>query len=100
MGPPSWNENHYECVHDTALPRIRGKSGKGNAGAYFAYALPFFLASGPFFFDLVLTRMGVPLKPNLRRNWLARYRSCEKCSGPPLSVNIAKAGGRMECWVM
>src|ERR1035441_282069 len=52
------------------------------------------------FLDLVCNRIGVPMKPNFLRIWLTRYRSCEKCSAGPLSVNTAKEGGRMECWVM
>src|ERR1035441_2687171 len=52
------------------------------------------------FLDLVCNRIGVPMKPNFLRIWLTRYRSWEKCSAGPLSVNTAKEGGRMECWVM
>ena len=42
----------------------------------------------------IFSSIGVPLNPNRFLNWFIRYRSCEKCRGPALSVNKTKDGGR------
>jgi len=81
-----------QCQTNPPRPRHSG----------FLDSLPHFSGFRSFRFSRprIFSSIGVPLNPKRLLNWFTRYRSCEKCRGPALSVNKTKDGGRTPVCVM